>query len=182
MLNSTGFENKKGTYYAYSFANGIEEPLLKGQRNIISGINQYAVNVEHGFTSGQGAFCAYLDGILCPSIVEEGSNTGKFIVPDLIADEGTDPYEATLTYYIERPEKNELISCERELLTAANRNTEYDNAYSTSISLLPGVVSIYVNGVRLEKTEYSIIDTNTFILHRNIVGSQKNYDSNDKST
>ena len=182
MLDSTGLENKNGTYYAYTFANGVEEPLLKGQRNIVSGVNQYAVNVEHGFTSGQGAFSAYLDGILCPSIVEESSNTGKFIVPDLIADEGTDPYEATLTYYIERPEKTELVSCERELLTAANRNTEYDNAYSTSISLLPGVVNIYVNGVRLEKTEYSIIDANTFILHRNIVGSQKNYKADDKST
>lgn len=182
MLDSTGLENKKGTYYAYSFANGIEEPLLKGQRNIFSGTNEYSVNVEHGFTSGQGAFSAYLDGILCPDIVEEGSNTGRFIVPDLIADEGTDPYEATLTYYVERPEKNELVSCERELLTAANRNVEYDNAYDTSISLLPGIVSIYVNGVRLEKSEYSIINANTFILHRNIVGSQKNYDPNDKST
>lgn len=181
MLNSTGLEGKKGTYYAYTYANGIEEPLLKGQRTIRKDVTEYAVNVEHSFNTGQGAFSAYLDGILCPHI-EENDNTGKFTVPPLIADGDINPYDATLTYYIERPERTELVSCYREVLTAANRTTEYDNGYKTTISLIPGVVAMYVNGVRLEKSDYSIISPNEFVLHRNIVGSQKNYNPDDKTT
>lgn len=181
MLDSTGLQNTKGTYYAYTYANSVEEPLLKGKRTIKKGVTEYGVNVEHNFNTGQGAFSAYLDGILCPCI-KESSNTGKFIVPELTADQDTDPYDARLTYYIERPEKTELVSCVREVLTAANRTTEYENGYKTSISLIPGVVAMYVNGVRLEKDEYSIINPNTFVLHKNVVGSQKNYNPKDKTT
>ena len=181
MLNSAGLENTKGTFYAYSFANSIEEPLLKGKRTISADRTEYAVNVEHGFNIGQNAFSAYLDGVLCPNIVES-TNTGKFIVPQLEGPQGTNPYDATLTYFIERPEKNELKSCERQLLTAANRNTDYINAYNTTISLIPGVVSVYVNGVRLESNDYSIIDPNTIIINESIVGSQNNYNPNNQDT
>lgn len=183
MLNGTSLQNKKGTYYAYTFANSIEESLLKGKRTLIEDKTEYSVNVEHSFTSKQGAFSAYINGLLNADVVEENSNNGKFIVPELVADDGINPYnDSELTYYVERPEKTELVSCTREVLTAANRNTDYDNAYNTNISLLPGVVTVYVNGVRLEKSEYSIINANTIILHVNVVGSQKNYNPNDKST
>lgn len=181
MLNSIGLENTKGTYYAYTFANGIEEPLLKGKRTISADRTEYAVDVEHGFNIGQNAFSAYLDGVLCPNIVES-SNTGKFIVPQLEGPQGTNPYDTRLTYFIERPEKTELKSCERELLTAANRNTDYINAYDTTISLIPGVVSVYVNGVRLDKDSYNVIDPNTIIINDGIVGSQNNYNPNNKDT
>ena len=181
MLDSANLEGKTGTYYAYTYANRVEEPLLKGQRDIVSTKKEYAVNVEHSFNTGQGAFSAYLDGILCPSI-KESTNVGKFVLPELIADERTDPYEPTLTYYVERPESKELISCYREVLTAANRNPQYDNAYNTTISLIPGTVALYVNGVRLEKEEYSIISPHTFILHTYVVGSQKHCDIEDEST
>lgn len=181
MLNSKGLEGTSGTYYAYTFVNSIEEPLLKGKRTISPNQREYSVNVEHGFNIGQNAFTAYLDGVLCPEIVES-ANSGKFIVPQLEGPQGTNPYDATLTYFIERPEKNELKSCERQLLTAANRNTEYINAYNTNISLIPGVVSVYVNGVRLENDDYSIVDPNTIIFNQSLVGSQNNYNANDPDT
>lgn len=181
MIDSNGIENTTGTYYAYTYANRIEEPLLTGQRKIVENKSEYAVNVEHSFNLQQGAFSAYLDGILCPDI-KESTTVGRFIVPQLTSSEGTNPYEPTLTYYVERPESKELISCYREVLTTANRNEAYDNGYNTTISLLPGVVSVYINGVRLEKEQYSIIGPHTIILHRNIVGSQKNVDINDENT
>lgn len=182
MLDSKGLEGKTGTYYAYTYANGVEEPLLKGKRTLIENKTEYSVNVNHNFTSKQGAFSAYIEGILCPDIVETNSNNGRFIVPTLEADEGIDPYNTELVYYVERPEKTELVSCERETLTAANRSLEYENAYVSNISLIPGVVSVFVNGVRLERNDYSIIDPNTIILHESIVGSQKNYNASDQST
>ena len=182
MLNSEGLENKVGTYYAYTYANGIEEQLLKGKRTLIKDKTEYSVNVNHNFTSKQGAFSAYIEGILCPDVVETNYSNGKFIVPELEADEDIDPYNTELIYYVERPEKTELVSCERETLTAANRSLEYDNAYISNISLVPGVINIFVNGVRLERNDYSIIDEHTIILHESIVGSQKNYDASDQST
>ena len=182
MLNSEGLEDKVGTYYAYTYANGIEEQLLKGKRTLIKDKTEYSVNVNHNFTSKQGAFSAYIEGILCPDVVETNYSNGKFIVPELEADEDIDPYNTELIYYVERPEKTELVSCERETLTATNRSLEYDNAYIANISLVPGVINIFVNGVRLERNDYSIIDEHTIILHESIVGSQKNYDASDQST
>ena len=183
MLDSISLENKVGTYYAYTFANGVEEALLKGTRTLVEDETEYSVNVNHKFNINQGAFSAYINGLLCPYAEEEKSNVGKFIVPELIADEGINPYEdSQLVYYVERPEKEELVSCVTEILTAANRNIEYSNAYTTNISLIPGVVGVYVNGVKLEKSAFSIIDEHTIILHNNIVGSQINYDANNSDT
>lgn len=183
MLDSTGMENKLGSYYAYTFANGIEEPLLKGTRKLVKGKTEYTVNVEHNYNSNEGAFSVYVDKLLSPFAYDDGTNTGKFIIPELVADEGIDPYEnAEAVYYIEKAEKTETVACTRQVLTARDRNTDYVGAYNTTISLLPGVVTVYINGVRLDKKDYSVINENTLILHRQIVGNQNNYDADDSST
>lgn len=184
MLDSTNLENKQGTYYAYTFANGVEEPLLKGKINLIDEQIEYSVNIEDKFNINQGALSVYVDKLLSPFMQEEGSNIGKFILPELEHDEDdVNPYrESEAVYYVERPEKTELTSCQRQVLTAKDRNTDYIGAYNTTISLLPGVVSVYVNGVRLEKRDYSIVNENTIIIHNQIVGNQNNYDAEDKTT
>lgn len=183
MLNSVNLENKRGTYYAYTFANNVEEPLLKGIRQLEKGRTEYNVNVEHKFNARQGALSAYVNKLLSHEVEEEGSNSGKFIVPELICDEGIDPYlDSELIYYVERPEKKEIISCEREVLTGANRTEEYQGGYITNISLLPGVVNVYVNGLRLEKNEFTIVNDKTLIIHPQIVGGQKNFKTEDINT
>lgn len=183
MLDSTGLEGKTGTYYAYTYSNGVEEPLLKGIQPLIEGKTEYTVNVEHKFNNNQGALSVYTNKLLNFEVTEESSNTGKFIIPTLISDEGTNPYEdGELLYYIERPEKNETVACEKEVLTAANRTTDYVGGYTTNISLLPGVVSVYVNGVKLNRKDFTIVNENTLIIHKQIVGNQNNYDPEDHST
>ena len=93
------------------------------------------------------------------------------------------PYEnGEILYYIERPEKNESSSCIKEVLTAANRNIQYQNGYTTTISLMPGIVSVYLNGVRLERRDFTVIDDHTIMLHVNAVGGQRNYDPDNKET
>ena len=172
-----------GTYYAYTYANGIEEPLLIGHRNLIKDKKEYSVNVKHQFNVGQGALSVYVNKLLDPNVEEELSNTGKFLVPSYEGAKGTDPYDnGKLMYIIERPEKNEIVSCIREVLTAANRSEEFEQGYNTTISLLPGVVNVYVNGVKLERKDFTIVDEYTLILHISTVGGQRNYNPNNQST
>ena len=172
-----------GTYYAYTYANSVEEPLLKGKRALLEDKEVYAVNVQHKFNNGQGALTVFTNKLYNSDVREEMSNTGKFIVPKL---EETNsmfkPYTGELLYYIERPEKTESASCVRDVLTAANRNPQYQNGYTTNISLMPGVVSVYLNGVRLERNDFTVIDDHTIMLHVNAVGGQRNYNPDDKST
>lgn len=183
MLDSVGLEQKKGTYYAYTYSNGVEEPLLKGIQPLRRDQTEYAVNVEHMFNNNQGALSVYTNKLLNFEVQEESSNTGKFIIPILTSDEGTDPYEnGELLYYIERPEKNEIVSCEKEVLTATNRTMDFNGGYTTNISLLPGVVSVYVNGVRLTRQDFTIVNENTLIIHKQIVGNQNNYDPDNRDT
>ena len=93
-----------GTYYAYTYANGIEEPLLIGHRNLIKDKKEYSVNVKHQFNVGQGALSVYVNKLLDPNVEEELSNTGKFLVPSYEGAKGTDPYDnGKLMYIIERP-------------------------------------------------------------------------------
>lgn len=172
----------KGTYYAYTYANAVEEPLLVGYRTLEEK-ELYAVNVQHKFNNNTGALTVYTNRLYNHEVKEEASNTGKFIVP--ILDNITDMYpvyNGSLMYIIERPEKTESAACMKEVLTAANRTTDYDNGYTTSISLMPGVVSVYLNGVRLERNNFTIIDDHTIMLHTPSVGGQRNYNPEDKTT
>lgn len=172
-----------GTYYAYTYANGVEEPLLVGHRSLIKNKEEYSVNVKHQFNINQGALSVYVNKLLDPRIEEEQSNTGKFLVPQYEGAETTDPYyNGKLMYIVERAEKNETVSCTREVLTAANRAIEYEQGYNTTISLLPGVVNVYVNGVKLERKDFTIVDEYTIILHIATVGGQRNYKPFDNST
>ena len=173
-----------GTYYAYTYAKSVVEPLLKGKRDLIEDKDVYAVNVQHKFNNGQGALTVFTYKLFNSSIVEEASKTGKIIVPKLEkANSMFSPYDnGELLYYVERPEKTESASCIREILTAANRNQQYQNGYTTNISLMPGVVSVYLNGVRLERNDFTVIDDHTIMLHDNAVGGQRNYNPNSKST
>lgn len=183
MFDSTGLQGKKGTFYAYTYANGVEEPLLKGVQPLIEGKTVYSVNVEDMFQNNQGALTVFTNHLLNYDVQEESSNTGKFIIPHIDSPEGTNAYDnGYLMYYVERPEKTETVSCQREVLTALNRTLDYVGGYKTNISLTPGIVNVYINGARLERKEFTIVGDNTLIIHKAIVGSQSNFDPNNQST
>lgn len=171
---------KIGTYYAYTYANGVEEPLLVGKRALQSNKTEYSVNVKHQFNIEQGALSVYTNKLLDYNMEEESSNIGKFIIPKYSNPEFYENGE--LMYIVERPEQTENISCWREILTAEDRSLEYSQGYNTTISLLPGYVNVYVNGVQLERTHFTIIDEHTLVLHVTTVGGQRNFDINDQST
>ncbi|MGL4877379.1 hypothetical protein [Paraclostridium dentum] len=173
----------KGTYYAYTYANSVEEPLLIGKRALVEDKEEYVVNVKHKFNNRQNALSVFTNKLYNHEVYEESSNTGKFIVPTLEGPPEFSPYDnGELMYIIERPEKHENISCLREVLNASNRNIQYENGYDTSISLMPGVVSVYQNGVRLERKDFTVVDDNTILLHVVSVGGQRNFNAEDRST
>lgn len=183
MLDSKDLKGKKGTFYAYTYSNGVEEPLLKGKQSLIKDKTVYSVNVEHMFSNNEGALTVFTNNLLNYDVSEESSNTGKFIIPTMESIEGLDPYEdGELMYYVERPEKTETVSCQKEVLTAANRTMDFSGGYTTNISMTPGVVTVYVNGVRLNRKDFTIVNENTIVIHKQIVGNQNNYDPENRET
>ena len=183
MLDSKDLKGKKGTFYAYTYSNGVEEPLLKGKQSLIKDKTVYSVNVEHMFSNNEGALTVFTNNLLNYDVSEESSNTGKFIIPTMESVEGLDPYEdGELMYYVERPEKTETVSCQKEVLTAANRTMDFSGGYTTNISMTPGVVTVYVNGVRLNRKDFTIVNENTIVIHKQIVGNQNNYDPENRET
>ena len=64
-----------GTFYAYTYANSVEEPLLKGKRALIADKTKYAVNVQHKFNNGQGALTVFTNKLYNSDASDEPSNT-----------------------------------------------------------------------------------------------------------
>ena len=192
---NTGISNTSYTYYAYSFINTVDEPLLIGHRDTTEGTYDYKVNLRHDYTPNTGSLIAYLNGIrVYPTEQEKGVFTlnniesiptttwdgedvsSKFKDKDNALDNGL------LTYLIEKPETNETVSYQRVTLTPANRVQGHVNTYETTISLLPGYVTAYVNGVRLPREEFSIVNENTIAFYRDIIGGQSINKIDDPST
>ena len=75
-----------------------------------------------------------------------------------------------LMYIIENVESNEHISCHRQLNLPRYKNLP--NSYITNLKLSPGIINIYVNGVLLDKSDYSLFDNNKIMISYDLVGGQ----------
>ena len=169
------------TYYAYTYNNSIDEPLLYDMRyTTVDTPKQFKVNFDHVFRPNVGALTTYLNNLLIlPE--EDPSGNGAFTMPEI--DQEKNPYdEGEILYIVERPELNEDVACKRETLTAENRDPSLANTYTTNLSLIPGVVNVFVNGVKLEREEYSLVNEHSIMIHFDIVGGQSHYQTNDKNT
>lgn len=164
------------TYFAYSFANTIEEPLLRGNIMTNNTDTEYRIAFNHTYPIGTNALSIYMNGIRQypntnidvsnpDGIVETASNKFKLC----------EPIEGNLLYVIEKPEKSETKACEREVLTIDNRVSGIMNVYQTSIPLYPGNLRVYIGGLRQPPTAYKIIDSYTLMLTSPVIGSMNNY-------
>lgn len=175
------FVGESLTYYAYTYNNSIDEPLLHDMRyTTVDTPKQFKVNFNHVFRPNVGALTTYLNNLLIlPE--EDTSGNGAFTMPEI--DQEKNPYdEGEILYIVERPELNEYVACKRETLTAENRDPSLANTYITNLSLIPGVVNVFVNGVKLEREEYSLVNEHSIMIHFDIVGGQSHYQTNDKNT
>lgn len=87
------------------------------------------------------------------------------------------PYSGLITYILERPEKGATRASERVLLTK-NHVLNSPNVYRSPISLYPGWVTIYVNGIRMPYNSYFILDNYTIKFKdpvNKLIGHESNF-------
>ena len=88
-----------------------------------------------------------------------------------------------LNYYVERIEQKENFSVDRNWCTFADRYTTFDNTYRSKTYMGPGNIDVYLNGVMLDRTSYSIFDSCNVILNDlNVAGGSDEFDLNDPDT
>ena len=82
-----------------------------------------------------------------------------------------------LFYFVEKIEAGETYSVNRDWLSHADRYTTFDNTYNAHNYIGPGAVDVYLNGVMLDKSSYSIFNNNNIILNDLMVaGGSDEYD------
>ena len=88
-----------------------------------------------------------------------------------------------LFYFVEKIEAGETYSVNRDWLSHADRYTTFDNTYNAHNYIGPGAVDVYLNGVMLDKTSYSIFNNNNIILNDLMVaGGSDEYDRDKTET
>lgn len=188
------FVDKPYTYYAYTLINGIDEPLLFGYRDTVEGLYNYKVNLKHEFMADTGSLITHVNGLRAYP-TETGNSSFKLDEIDSIStidwkgeqvqgweDKDNALDNGYLTYIVEKPEANETTSYMRQTLTPRDRIEGYTNTYQTKVSLMPGHLTVYVNGLRLPREEFAVIDQHTLVLYRDVVGGQSINDISDNTT
>ena len=80
-------------------------------------------------------------------------------------------------YFVERIEQCEAFSADRVWCTVGNRYTPFANTYTSTTYIGPGNVDVYLNGVMLDRSSYSIFDGCNIILNDlNVAGGSDEYD------
>lgn len=168
--------NVDAVYYAYSFGNSIEQPLLRGVIETNETDTTYKVAFNHTFPPGVNALSVWLDGIRqYPNTNSDAS------LPNGVAEVGSsqiqlaEPIAGNLFYVIERPEKAETRSCQREVLTIDNRVAGTSSIYQTTIPMYPGNLRVFIGGLRQPPEAYKVIDAYTIMIKDPIIGSMDNY-------
>lgn len=88
-----------------------------------------------------------------------------------------------LYYIVERTEGNETYACNRVITGPENRYDNFDNTYTSSSYIGPGAINVFLNGVLLEKAEYSIFDNCNIILNEiQTAGGSDEFTRDDKNT
>lgn len=229
------------TYYAYTFIDEVDEPLLSGKRNCVINVENH-INIENQdfyttkmqtFFANKGCISAYVNGIQSMEIEDYPNTQCKFTIPTPLSNsfinwKGRDLYstlknindnttvddlealnfdeyafdenkldsmkslakiiknmesENELYYIVERTEQNESYACNRVLTGPQNRYDNFDNTYTSSSYIGPGAIDVYLNGVLLEKKEYSIFDNCNIILNGiQTAGGSDEYTRDDKET
>ena len=85
-----------------------------------------------------------------------------------------------LSYFVERIEQGESFSVNRDWCTFADRYTPFNNTYTSNSYIGPGMVDVYLNGVMLDRSSYSIFDSCNVILNDlDVAGGSDEFDFDD---
>ena len=253
IISNEKLKNKKISYYAYTYADEIDEPILKGKgtykyavkdhlKDDTPEMQDFYVRRTHFYSPiHKGILGTYVNGIQVRSYDDEHVEC-KYHIPthtniefkktwghecdlyDLISsindnttidqliemkngayseqlkdfsitDDLLDRFKGLhnalidiennnpLNYYVERIEQKENFSVDRNWCTFADRYISFDNTYRSKTYMGPGNVDVYLNGVMLDRTSYSIFDSCNVILNDlNVAGGSDEFDLNDPDT
>lgn len=166
------------TCYSYSFANAVEEPLLRGNIKTNTNTTAYKVAFNHLYPTRRNALSVYLNGLRqypCTAGLELTTPDGiveidssNFSIPTAVA--------ADLFYVIERPEKSETLACRRQVLDYRNVVPGTQNIFRTEIALTPGNLRVYIGGIRQTPNTYRIIDPYTIMVKDKMIGGSDDFD------
>ena len=254
IISNDKLKGKNITYYAYSYANETDEPILKGTDTYkyavkdhiadttIPDMQDFYVRRTYFYTpTGKGVLGTYVNGVQVRSYDDEHVEC-KYHIPthtninfkktwgnqcdlyDLIKaiddtttidkliemkngefSEELKDYSITdsllarfkslhnaliemetnnpLNYFVERIEQGESFSVNRDWCTFANRYTPFNNTYTSNSYIGPGMVDIYLNGVMLDRSSYSIFDSCNVILNDlDVAGGSDEFDFDDSDS
>ena len=166
-------DDDKIRIYAYHYANDIDHPVQV--------FNEYVrdtslVKTKAEFLPGRHTLKVWLNGIRqYPKIMQDDIG----IEEDPLGHWFKFPQEVSglVTYVIELPDEGRTDSCSAAVLDEKNVLPGYINMYHTDIPLYPGRATIYVNGLRLPKEGFTIIDNHTFIVNdtQQLIGATNNF-------
>ena len=258
IMNNETLAGKTIEYYAYTYADAVDEPILKGTRNCriafkdhakdanIPDIQNYSTDrIQYYSTPNKGVLGTYINGVQTKNVDivdNNGTPQGKFSIDTMesisfkktwgtkcdlypllkritdstsladlqvfkdgefanqLKDYSLTPSLLTklkslasiinetetkneLFYFLEKMERNEAYSVNRDWLGHGNRFTNFDNAYTAVSYIGPGLVDVYLNGVMLDKSSYSIFNNNYILLNDlTVAGGSDEYNKDEEKS
>lgn len=240
IMSNTSLVGSELTYYSYTYADILDEPLVSGDRNCLINVKNHAStpiqdfysNRTQTFYPNKGCVSTYVNGIFtiptdylstqCKFSINTPTSSGfvnwkdrdLYSILKNINDDTTLEYlnslnlqeyyftdelleqmkvlakaikqmESTnnLHYIIERTEEGETYAANRIICGPQDRYEAFDNTYTSSVYFGPGSINVYLNGVLLERSSYSIFDNHNVILNDiQTAGGSDELDREDPST
>ena len=241
IMSNEDIQGLNLTYYAYTYIDEVDEPLLDGKRNCVINVDKHITKSTQDFSTtklqtfiaNKGCISAFVNGIQVYNIKDYPGTQCKFtidtpisngfinwknrdmynIIKNINEDTTVESLEALgldeyafdenkldnlkilkdainqmetkndLYYMVERVEENESYACNRVITGPENRYDNFDNTYTSSSYIGPGAINVYLNGVLLEKKEYSIFDNCNIILNEiQTAGGSDEFTRDDEKT
>lgn len=163
--NSLLGQSVKG--YLYNFSSTIERGAwLASFNQSFDGSPRIVTMLPgHSFIQGEhnNSLSVYTNGLRQYEVEQLVGTNNQFVIPAGIGSaEKTET--ATVSYISEPLLSNSYYAAHREILTYANKITGHNNLYRTStVSMHPGHVSVYIGGLRQSQEAYSIIDNHRIL-------------------
>lgn len=160
--------------YGFHYANDITNPV-RVFSELVEGAT--AIKTKTSFLPGRNTLKVWINGIRqYPKITEDDNGIvespygDSFELPKLLE-------SGLVTYAIEMPADGEDAPCDVERLDEKNILPGYVNMYHTDIDLYPGRATVYVNGLRLPKEGFTLLDNHTLIINGDtqLIGSTNNF-------
>ena len=171
---SMGYEDADSVkIFAYHYANDIDNPIQVFNTYVK---DEQIIKTKASYLPNTHSLKVWLNGIRqYPKITEDM----KGVQEDISGNYFTLPYKFTglVTYIIELPESGQATACDLEILDERNILPGYINMYHTEIPLYPGRCEMFVNGLRLPKESFTLLDNHTFIINdtTQLIGATNNF-------